>query len=149
VFAGCADTMVAQLAQPAIDIGIIRGDHAAVAQAAEVLGGIEAECAGIPECTDGAATDGGTEALCAVFDDDEIVFLRDRHELRHRRWQTEQMHRNKSACPGRDGGLDLADVMLQVSASMSTSAACAPTCWIASTVAATAASKRSTFFPST
>ena len=75
--------MVAEAAALPREIVVVGDDHAAFAAGREVLALAEAEAADVADRTGGAALVDAAEALRAVFDDLQIVLLRDRHDRVH------------------------------------------------------------------
>ena len=89
---------LAAVSQPAYPRGqrlVARGDRAAVAQRAEVLGWIKAERAGGAETSDRLAGARCQVRLAAILDDGEIVAGCERTDRRHVRRLPVQVHRQQ------------------------------------------------------
>src|SRR5207244_1205552 len=84
--------------------GGIAGDHsAAITIGAEILGGIEAEGAGVPQGADQAPTIPGAVSLGAVLEQEQVVTFRQGGERAHVGWVSVEMNGNQDTSARRDG----------------------------------------------
>ena len=99
--------MVAENLQQFRLFRIVAGDHAAVAETAEVLAREKREAAVIADRTDPASLVLGTDRLTGVFDHDQIVLFRNLHDRVHIGRLAEEVHRDDRLRARRDLFRDL------------------------------------------